>query len=224
MRPSSAELRVRQKKIMAIQTFEYCSLHYLNQWLTYDRGFCESLSRGSKKEKLGALKSAGGFYRVARNLPSEFDEKIGYERYEPVLEILDSVSQKQFVKNPVSKIQEIEKEISKKYGGRGVLSLTTKFLWLKIKSPIKIYDSQAKIAVESKNGNLFGFYENWTKDFTKKKIQIEQACSKLPELHLYAVDQSIATKRYIQEVSSQTWFHERVFDIFLWNKGNKPNE
>jgi len=46
---------------MASQTFEYCSLHYLNQWLTYDRGYCQALYNGNKEEKLSALKSAGWF-------------------------------------------------------------------------------------------------------------------------------------------------------------------
>lgn len=86
-----------------IQTFEYCSLHYLNQWLSYDRNYCIALSGVNNKEKLSALKKAGGFYRVARNLPTAFDEKIGIERYQPVLDILDDLSIEQFETNPVKK-------------------------------------------------------------------------------------------------------------------------
>lgn len=70
---------------MAIHTSEYCSLHYLNQWLSYDRHYCDALSKDDEIKKLSALKSAGGFYRVARNLPSEFDERRGLKRYQPVL-------------------------------------------------------------------------------------------------------------------------------------------
>jgi hypothetical protein len=205
---------------MATQTFEYCSLHYLNQWLTYDRGYCQALSNGSEEKKLSALKSAGGFYRVARSLPRKFDEKKGLTRHQPVLEILDSVSQKQFMDNPVKKILEIEREISGKYGNRSVLSLTTKFLWLKIKQPVLIYDSQARVAVGSNNGDLVGYYKKWQEGFERHKKQIEEACSQLPEHHLYAVDREVGTEEYIKEVSSKSWFQERVFDIYLWNKGN----
>ena len=205
---------------MAIQTFEYFSLYYLNQWLTYDRGYCQALSNGTKEEKLSTLKSAGGFYSVARNLPREFDEKEG--RYQPVLTILDSVSKERFpskekLTQTVSKISEIEQKISKKYGKRKVLSLTTKFLWLKIKEPIIIYDSQAENAVGSKKGNLADYYEKWTDGFKKHKKQIEKACSQLPKLHLYAVGHKRGT---IEEVSSKPWFQKRVYDVYLWGKGD----
>jgi len=205
---------------MTIQTFEYCSLHYLNQWLAYDRNYCQTLSTGDERGKLSVLKSAGSFYGVARNLPSEFDVKKGFKRYQPVLEILDGVSKEQFKDEPVKTILKIEREISEKYGNRSVLSLTTKFLWLKIKQPVLIYDSQARVAVGSKNGDLVGYYKKWYEGFEIHKKQIVEACSKLPELNLYAVDQEIGTKEYINEVSSKLWFQERVFDIYLWGKGN----
>jgi hypothetical protein len=173
---------------MAIPTFEYCSLHYLNQWLAYDRGYCQALSSGSQETKLSALKSAGGFYRVARNLPNDFDEKQGLARYQPVLEIINSVHKEQFKDDPINKILKVERQISEKYGGRSVLSLTTKFLWLKIKQPILIYDSQARIAVGANSGDLFDYYKKWQERFEKHKKYIEEACTSLPEIHLYAVD------------------------------------
>lgn len=205
---------------MAIPTFEYCSLHYLNQWLVYDRVYCQALSSRKQETKISALKSAAGFYRVARNLPREFDEKKGLARYQPILEIIDLVRKAQFKDNPVNKILEVERLISKKYGGQSVLSLTTKFLWLKIKQPILIYDSQARIAIGANSGDLLDYYKKWQEGFEKHKKSIEEACAGLPELHLYAVDQEAGTKEHIKELSSELWFQERVFDIYLWNKGN----
>lgn len=208
---------------MAIQTFEYCSLHYLNQWLNFDRNFCKAFVSRDKTERLETLKKAGSLYRVARNLPRKYDLEKGYKRYGPVLDILDSVDKGAFVESPVKRISEIARKISKKYGDRNVLSLTTKFLWFKFKSPIKIYDSQAKTALGATNGDLSDFYQKWNSEFDMHRGQIESACSKLPDLHLFAVDQKIGTREYIQEVSVQQWFHERVFDIFLWSKGNRQS-
>ena len=205
---------------MTTQTFEYCSLHYLNQWLTYDRGYCQALSSSDEARKLSVLKNAGGFYRVARNLPRKFDEGKGLKRYQPVLEILDSVNSEQFKHNSVKKILEIKDKISAQYGNKGALSLTTKFLWLKIKQPVLIYDSQARIAVGANDGDLVGYYQMWHEDFEKHQTQIKKACAQLSNLHLYAVDQGTGTKTYIKELSSKPWFHERVFDIYLWSKGN----
>ena len=201
------------------KTFEYCSLHYLNQWLTYDRDYCLTLANGNESEKLATLKNAGGFYRVARNLPTEHEEKEGVVRYKPVLDIIDCLERSQFEKNPVEEILKIAEKISGKYGGRNVLSLTTKFLWIKIKQPILIYDSQARIALGTKNGDLDAYYAKWRKEFESNKEEIVDVCSKLPDMNKYAINQEIGTKEVIKNISNELWFHERVFDIFLWSKG-----
>jgi len=112
------------------------------------------------------------------------------------LEILDSINSEQFKDNLVKEILEIEKRISKQYGNRGVLSLTTKFLWLKTKRPILIYDSQARIAIGTKDGDLAGYYQKWREDFEKYQPKIKEACTQLSNLHLYAVDQDLGTKIY----------------------------
>jgi len=200
---------------MSTYTFEYCSLHYLNHWLTYDRSYCHVLGGSNTEEKLNALKSAGGFYKVARNLPKKFDEEKGLKRYEPALEVLESTSERALSKNTVEKILDLERKISEKYGNRSVLSLTTKFLWLKFKRPVKIYDSQARIAVGSKDGDLASFYDNWQSSFCEDKTDIEHACTKLPDLSLYVEDQEVGTQEYIKEISSKLWFQERVYDIYL---------
>jgi len=205
---------------MATKTFEYCSLHYLNQWLTYDMGYCQALAIGNKSEKLTALKNAGVFYRVARNLHSEYDEKKGLSRYGPVLDIIDPLKPIQFENNPVKEIIEIERSISKKYGNTSFLSLTTKFLWIKIKQPILIYDSQVRIAVGTKNGDLYAYYKKWREEFKANQREIVEVCSKLPDMNKYTINQDVGTKEYIRTISAETWFHERVFDIYLWNKGN----
>ena len=202
---------------MSIQTFEYCSLHYLNQWLNDDKIYSEAFANNDDDK----IKEAVKFYRVARTLHTKFDEKKDLKRYAPLLEILDLVSSEQFQNNPVDKIIEIEKRISEKYGNRKVLSATTKLLWLKMKHPIVIYDSKARKALNSKDGNFQDFYEKWHHGFIQYQDKIKTVCSKLSELHLYAIDQEIGTKDYIEQISSEAWFHERVFDIYLWHKGGK---
>ena len=205
---------------MATKTFEHCSLHYLNQWLTYDMGCCQALANDDKSMKLTTLKKAGSFYRVARNLPSKYDKGKGLARYQPVLDIIDYLKPSQFENNSVKEIVKISEKISEKYGGKKVLSLTTKFLWIKIKQPILIYDSRARIALGTKNQDLDACYEKWHKEFKVHQGEIAKACSKLPDMNKYAINQEIGTKEYIEEISKEPWFHERVFDIFLWSKGN----
>jgi hypothetical protein len=202
---------------MATAAFEYCSLHYLNLWLKDDRAYCHVLATGDRSEKLAILRKAAGTYKVARTLPSELE---GPDRYEPVLDIIDPLTPAHFENNPVEEIRNISGRISKAYRVRNALSATTKFLWMKIKQPILVFDSQARNALGIRDNNdLEGFYGKWREGFKTNEQPIVDACSKLPEMNKYAMNQEVATKEYIREISDQAWFHERVFDIFLWNKG-----
>jgi hypothetical protein len=202
---------------MATTTFEYCSLHYLNLWLENDMKYCHALATGDRTKKLNALREAAVAYSVARTLPSELD---GSARYEPILDIIDPLRPTRFEDRPVEEIRKIERQISREYGGRNVLSATTKFLWIKIKQPILIFDSRARNAFGIRNNDgLEEFYGKWRAGFEANQGAIVNACSKLPAINKYAVNQEVATKEYIREISDQTWFHERVFDTYLWNKG-----
>src|SRR5882724_1155823 len=78
---------------------------------------------------------------------------------------------------------------------------TTKFLWIKIKQPILIFDSQARNALGIRNNNgLEDFYVKWRAGFEDNKTAIANACSKLPDMNKYALQQM--TKASIREVSN----------------------
>ncbi len=208
---------------MANPTFEYCSLNYLNQWFNYDQQYCDALAGHDRDKKLSAMKKAGSFYGVARTLHLKFDEnkfekKGRLKRYEPVLEILDSLEPSQFRDAPVGEIKRVEKQISRKYGDSSVLSATTKFLWLKIQRPILIYDRRARNALRVEEGDLESFYREWRKGFKHNESRIIQACAKLPEMNKYSINQEV-TKQEIKKLSSKAWFHERVYDTYLWHSG-----
>ncbi len=206
---------------MPTQTFEYCSLQYLNQWIIHDSRYCDALANGSKSTRLDALKDAAGFYKISRNLPKAGDTEKGLPRYKPLLDVIESVKPADFKKDPVQRIRKVESTISHKYGGRGVLSLTTKVLWLKVKRPIILYDKQARTAIGTKDGDLDGYYTEWREAFELFSGQIATACKKLVRMSKYTADKDLATATYIKDATAQTWFHERVFDIYLWNKGDR---
>lgn len=200
-------------------SLEYFSLHYLNMWLRHDRFYHESINNGTRKERLVSIKKAATYYKVARNLPKEYDEDIGYERYEPIVKILDKAIASDFSGDTVKSISKVQDKISRAYGHRGVLSITTKLLWLKIRDPIIIYDSQARKALNTEDGDLSGFCEAWRDEYSRHDKTIASVCGGLHRVAKYSCDQSIATPKYVQEVSAQPWFQERVFDVYLWHKG-----
>lgn len=201
--------------------FKYCALHYLNQWLSKDRVFCEGLAGADQAVKLKTLKAAAVFYGVARNLSERYDVDVGLPRYKPVLDILDSLHTYPFRSGSglVRSVLGVKERISSRYGGKDVLSLATKFLWLKIKSPIIIYDNRARRAVGARSGDLAGYYSRWNKCFVAHEEEIVVACQSLPQVREYCVDTATATPDYVSRVAAKRWFRERVLDTYLWNLG-----
>jgi hypothetical protein len=200
-------------------TFKCCSLQYLNQWLNHDRISCEALASGDEAEKLKAMKKAADFYRVSRNLRTEHDSKKGLPRYKPLLDVLDSQLPETFATNLIEAIERTRDRISRQYGHRGVLSLTTKFLWLKVKTPIIIYDSRARAAlgIKATIPDLGSYYSIWREQFDDHADEIEVACKSLEHVVEYSVDPKVASTDYVRDLACQQWFRERVFDNYLWN-------
>jgi len=205
------------------QSLEYCSLHYLNMWLKYDRGYYIALKKGSDDEKLSSLKKATHYYKISRNLPSEFDEGKNFPRYKPVLNILESLTRADVIGRPLDPIIETENRISEVYGGRGTLSLTTKLLWLKMRDPIIIYDKEVRTALGTPDGDLPSYYEAWKQEYKNYEDQISSVCAKLSKISKYSYN-NIPAER-IEKLSSKRWFKKRVFDVYLWHKAprKKPS-
>ncbi|MWJ28570.1 hypothetical protein GPM19_10190 [Halomonas sp. ZH2S] len=204
---------------MASRTFEFCTLQFFNQWLEKEAGYFEGLASFEIDKQRQALLGAGGHFRVARNLPTKYEESRKLERYEPVLDILNKLGPVTH-KNVTSIVSDTQQRISSEYGNRNVLSLTTKFMWLKFRSPVRIYDRQARIALGTKPGDFAAFNEAFSSCYARFQEQIEQACGNLSKVIPYSVEPTM--KEYeLRSLVSTKWFQERILDIYLWNQGSK---
>lgn len=203
---------------MPKQTFDYCALQFLNQWLEKEETYCKLLASSEVEIQRKALIAAGGHFRVARNLPKKFETANNLSRYQPVLDALNNIVAVN-AKNVVDIVDQAQNLISEKYGGRCVLSLTTKFLWLKVKSPVRIYDKQARIALKTAEGDFASFNVAFSERYAKKESLITTACSNLENMRSYSVRPDMSADD-IKKLTSEQWFKERVLDIYLWNEGN----
>lgn len=175
------------------------------------------LADGEEENRRSALLEAGAYFRVARNLPSSHETKAGVARYQLILEILDQLGPIDHA-NVVSKVMETECSISKNYGFRKVLSLTTKFMWLKARSPVRIYDRQARLALGTRDGDYQEFNEAFSEFFTAHSRQVTDSCHALRNVVNYSVKPNMTTDA-LEMLTSEAWFQERVVDIYLWHKG-----
>ena len=203
--------------LMQTRTFDFCALQFLNQWIEREKGFSESLVSGFPDMQKKALAKSAGHFRVARNFPLKNGDKQNIDRYKPVLEILNEIEEITS-DNVVSVVQQSQQKISRQYGGRRVLSATTKFLWLKFKYPVRIYDSQARKALGTSEWDFSSFNIEFLKCFDKYESEIRRACSNLKSVISYTSDPNMDLSA-VNSLVSERWFMERVLDTYLWNKG-----
>ncbi len=202
---------------MPVRTFDFCALQFLNQWLEKEESYCDLLASTDIKDQRRALFKAGVHFRVARNLLTAFEAN---GRYQSILEVFNKNKISDVnLHNVVDVVGEVQEQISGHYGGRNVLSATTKFLWLKVKSPIRIYDQQARKALGTKDKDFISFNEAFTDRYAECEKEIKEACSNLKSILSYSVRPDIKHEE-LANLVSEPWFLERVLDIYLWNQGS----
>ena len=207
-----------------LPTFEYCSLKYLDIWLSGECHWVEAMRGDDRDAKLRSMASFAKAYRISRNfhLKHELKDGVHAERFGKILNILEPLTAADFAgDNLLPKLDKIRGQISAEYGGSDVLSGMTKFLWLKLRSPIIIFDRQARMALQSKHADLDDFYLRWRTSFEVYAPEIKRVCRNMTEVRQYCIDPKAITPSFMEQVASQTWFHERVFDIFLWTVGGR---
>lgn len=203
---------------MPKRTFDFCALQFLNQWLEKEKSYCEMLASPDIETQRLALAKAGGHFRISRNLPTHFEKENNFPRYQPVLDVLKNIGEVN-LSNVTDVVNKARDQISEHYGDRNVLSLTTKFLWLKFKSPVRIYDKQARIALKTKESDFTAFNDAFSDQYADCEERIIGACSNLKNVLSYSVQPEMRQDE-IEKISSEHWFRERVLDIYLWNLGN----
>jgi hypothetical protein len=205
--------------------FHYFALHYLNLWISQDRDCCKAMEGSDRQRKLQLLSKAAVAYKIARNLHTRHDVERRLPRLSPVLDIIDHLDRRAFRGSKlVPAVEKIRAKISDRYGGRGLLSATTKFLWLKLQSPIIIYDSQARRALRVDPDDLEGYCIEWRRRYEQHAAQIADACLALPRASRFTKNPKMTSPEYIANTARHTWFRERVFDVYLWHVGAKNKD
>lgn len=205
---------------MPEQTFPYCAMHYANQWFGKDREYCQVLNNGTRQQKRNTLKKAGAFYRVARNFKTEYEKERGEERFDRLIDMLGNVRRQPYQNNPVGRVQAFATRLSQHFGGDQVLSGASKYLWLRLKSPIVIYDSNVRTALElPPDCGYADYFVNWRNAFERYTDQIDGACCGLRHARRYVIDGRTISEDDFAALTDENWFKERVLDMFLWFRG-----
>lgn len=198
---------------------EYCSLHYLRQWLDNERHLHTALNSDDVGIIERGISDAVRFFMVARNLPRKFDVEKGLTRYEPLLYAFLSIRKTDVTEaNYIEVIDHFKSAISEVYGGKSLISLSSKLLWLRYQDPFIIYDSRVRSTLKVPSGNYSLYAKEWLESFSKDRSEIATICGNLPVISRYIeFEFDEADVRETKEISDRQWFHKRVFDIYLWH-------
>jgi hypothetical protein len=199
--------------------FNYCALAYADQWLGKDKWFCEILPDHNQPEyaRLKTLHEALKFYRVTRNWPGN-----GIERFKPLLEILDEISDSK-PSTTLERTQAVAKVVKKlkPHTEKELFSLATKMLWIWFKQPFIIFDKNAasSLGLNSLSINQAEkYYNKWESAFDNEMSGIEEACRHLPQQRSWLKHGDKITDNELESLSGELFFHQRVFDNFLWSR------
>lgn len=201
-----------------MEDFRFFALQYLNEWCSDDRRFVAGLSPGRKEDDRRAwLCKAAAYYRVARNF-----KKCEEPRFGCALAALDAITNPVTEENVDSTVSDLAKTFQVTYGANAI-SAASKFLWIRYKSPVVIYDARA-IGCLRTCGEKFGecdyqgYRREWLRQFADCEQSIRTACAELIRVKGFSLA-SASSDEEVARLVGNRWFHERVFDKYLWKAG-----
>jgi hypothetical protein len=172
----------------------------------------------SLDQRLACLWRAAKYYKVTRTLPVIREER----RLGRALEALDAVADPITEDNVDAVVWELERTFEAVYG-RYALSAASKFLWIRHRSPVVIYDAQAcrtlkQLGSRFAAGSYKPFRREWLRHFAEHEGAIQEACAELHRVREFSLAHEMPDDE-LAALAAQRWFHERVFDKFLWRTG-----
>lgn len=204
-----------------LENFRFFAFAYLDDWWQYDSLFVKFLSLDQNREvRLHWLGEAANYYQVSRRFKG-----IETKGWGKALDALDEMGNGITQENVDSTVSTLAKKLKSAYDTSGEeLSAASKFLWIRHQSPALVYDSRACTCLtalgEKMAGDYTGYRNAWLGRFDKREESIRLASAELVPLKDFAPDEE--TAQCLGSIVATRWFHERVFDKFLWwnGKGN----
>lgn len=196
-------------------SFEYCALRFLLIWQRREIVLHDSFK---VDPSIDDIRKALRHFKVARNFKGLKDDvtatKIRHillrvrsrkniSEQKRVLLLADAFEKEDFLHN---------------------ISAASKLLWLSYQAPVIIYDSRAysalKFEYEYKGGvkNYEQYCDAWRTAYKESEEEINRAVKRLSKVRMFTPGERFSRETLLLLVN-QRWFKERVFDIYLWERG-----
>jgi hypothetical protein len=215
-----------------LNNFKFFALAYLNDWWQYDRTFVSGL-RPNGKSRLETLVKAATYYQVIRLFPKGRDVAARLDKALNQLDVvLSGVSNIIAPANVDLTVITLATKLGSTYKRKSgkateLVSAASKFLWIRRQSPVVIFDRRAHSCLKMMNatpGTTYAtFRQAWLTEFQTYETQIRSDCHGLSSSGVKDFAPDSKGKNGVKTLLHRRWFHERVFDKFLWwNGGDQP--
>lgn len=205
---------------MSLPNFRYAAHLYINDWLAWDKRFHDclcpeadvvnDLAAGAK-----TMVEVATYYSVARTLPRIEDQEeyrlgTAYKELRAIEYIPDGE-----VANTVCTYAEKLKCVY----GHTALSAASKFLWMRFRDPIIIYDSitlqwlHSNKEFDKKKCEYAPFLDAWLAAYAKVEGGIREACCDLRGIKRFILREVSDDELFA--CTSSSWFMKRVFDYSM---------
>lgn len=208
----------------------HAALAYLNQWYRTDRRHMLGESDRLTGE---ALRKVAAKYMVARGISMK--DARGKDLPKPERERRWNDAARLVTKARrlrrsdvaiVSKLSEQLGELDSRH--HDLTSAATKFLWFAGRHSVRILDIRATWALRqldqpARGTELdYGWFEQaWAEQAERCCEEVDMAISNLPKQFHWSEIPRADEPKALQAAISQPWFKDRVFDKYLWTKGER---
>jgi hypothetical protein len=204
--------------------FLYAAHTYVDDWVWYDRKAhavigIEAVQEPDLADACDQLRSVAQGYSVMRNFKAEGS---GVVRLGPVWAALKEVPRPVSDEDAKACVAQLVTTLERIYH-RDLWSAASKFLWMRFREPIIIYDALAWNWMRahhrcSAGGGYNGFYDGWRTSFEEHRGDVNVACEELlrAQVRRFLCPSDVTEVEFEAAVSSR-WFAERVFDHAMVN-------
>lgn len=222
------------------------ALAYIEQWYVTDRRYMGILSTSTVGNTPSErVKKLADKYMVARNFVSRDLDKTDSGRYwDEVVKCVSDVANAATI--PLAEaVDGLARQLGKIFpdsrsrSAPALLSAASKFLWFSGRHDVRIYDKRAVEALNElrraqcratgqRGWRVNGSYETFVDAWDREYATLHQAVHVATEQLHTVLDWSIipdGTERIAAlKTAREAWFHERVFDKYLWTIGAKDKD
>jgi hypothetical protein len=195
--------------------YEFCAHKFLDLWR-----FEEPLHKAlSVKPTAAQIRDALKRFRVSRTFPGLTDE--GARQICRDLIRISDRSEGSYV----DKVNLLAR-CFKNHFNRLNLSAASKLLWLRKLKPYLIYDGRAVVGLrrlgsEFEENNYRSYCDAWKKEYEKHSNDMAVAVHGLVKLPRKYTPAFALRDDQLTKLVYADWFVERVFDVYLWERGDK---